>query len=106
MKMYTQYTNNYESAVVMLEQSANDKDVLHQFIQRCYGGRADVLTFDSYLIMPIQRCLVTALVGSPPRAAFSCCLFFPCFSNVEYRDTICCSRCVDLALAVWYNLNV
>ena len=59
MKMYTQYTNNYESAVVMLEQSANDKDVLHQFIQRCYGGRADVLTFDSYLIMPIQRCLVT-----------------------------------------------
>lgn len=55
MKMYTQYTNNYESAVVMLEQSANDKDILYQFIQRCYGGRADVLTFDSYLIMPIQR---------------------------------------------------
>jgi hypothetical protein len=61
MKMYTQYTNNYESAVVMLEQSANDKDILYQFIQRCYGGRADVLTFDSYLIMPIQRCLITHL---------------------------------------------
>jgi hypothetical protein len=54
-QMYTQYTNNYESAVVMLEQSAHDKDILYQFIQRCYGGRSDVHTFDSYLIMPIQR---------------------------------------------------
>ncbi len=33
MKMYTQYTNNYESASKILEQSAEDRDYLFQFIQ-------------------------------------------------------------------------